>query len=302
MKIFKMKKSLVLEIQRLATESQHDISDLLRKALLAATKLTLEDFKDWVNQELNGYRDGEVPNYRKIRASVYLKNPYHGLVPVHFPTQEIYDAFCSIEVRDPIGNLVAILAKQDDSKTGPIYPLTPQQEHFLISQQDGLNLPPVRTISNSAVATILDAVRTQILEWSLKLEEKGILGEGMTFSEDEQELATKSQEINIQNFQGVFGNIENSSITQNLEMRINKNDFESLKKYLLSLGLLEQDISDLHEAISLDSPPKPKDNFGNRVSDWMGKMVSKAATGSWQVGVGAVGSLLAKAISLYYGI
>ncbi|MHB8092707.1 MAG: AbiTii domain-containing protein [Syntrophales bacterium] len=297
-----MKKFLVLEIQQLATESHHDISDLLRKALLAATKLKLKDFKYWVNQELNGYREGDVPNYRKITASVYLKNPYHGLIPVHFPTQEIYDVFCSIEVRDPIGNLAAILSKQDDSKTGPIYPLTQKQEDFLLSQQDCLGMPPVRTISNSAVATILDAVRTQILEWSLKLEEQGILGEGMTFSENEKELATKSQEINIQNFQGVFGNIENSSVTQNIEMKINKNDFESLKKYLLSRGILEQDISDLHEAISCDSPPKSNDKFGDKVSTWMGKMVSKAAFGSWQVTVGAAGSLLAKAICLYYGV
>lgn len=297
-----MKNSLVLEIQRLATENQGDISDLLRKALLAATKLKLEDFKDWVSKELNGYRDGDVPRYREVRASVYLKNPYHGLIPVFFPSDEIADAFCNIEIRDPIGNIVSILSKQDDSKTGPIYPLTPNQVNFLISQQGGLNIPPVRTISSSVLATIVDAVRTNILEWSLKLEEKGILGEGMAFSQEEKDVAFKSHEINIHNFQGILGNVENSSVTQNLEMAISKNDFESLKTYLLSVGVQNGDITELQNAITYDNPPKLKGNFGDNVSGWMGKMITKAASGSWQIGVGAAGSLLAKAISLYYGI
>jgi hypothetical protein len=296
-----MKNSLVLEIQKLATENYGDVSDLLRKALLAATKLKLEDLKDWVSKELNGYRNGDVPTYREVRASVYLKNPYNGLIPVIFPSDEIADAFCNIEIRDPIGNIVSILSKQDDSKTNPIYPLTPKQEKFLI-QQCGLNIPPVRTISSSVLATILDAVRTNILEWSLKLEENGILGEGMAFSQEEKDLAFKSHEINIQNFQGILGNVENSSITQNLEMTIDKNDFESLKSYLLTVGVQNGDITELQNAITYDNPPKLKGNFGDNVSVWMGKMITKAASGSWQIGVGAAGNLLAQAISLYYGI
>ena len=39
-----MKKSIVLEIQRMATEKKEDISDLLRKALLVASKRKLNDF------------------------------------------------------------------------------------------------------------------------------------------------------------------------------------------------------------------------------------------------------------------
>jgi hypothetical protein len=297
-----MKKSLVLEIQTLAIEAQNDISDLLRKALFAATKLGLDDFKDWVNKELNGYREGEVPEYRKTRATISFKNPYHGLIPVHFGSEEIADAFCECDIRDPIGNIVSILSKRDDSKSGPIYPLTQKQEQFLISQQDGLQLPPVRTISIDALATIVDVVRTKILEWSLKLEQEGILGEGMTFSKEEKELAMKSHDINIQNFQGILGNVDNSSVTQHLDMRITKNDLESLKKYLLSVGIQNTDISELQRAIADDGQPKSSGGLGSKVSDWMGKMIAKAASGSWQVGVGAAGNLLSKAISLYYGI
>lgn len=38
-------------------------------------------------------------------------------------------------------------------------------------------------------ANILETVRTKVLEWSLQLEEAGVLGEGMTFSPEEQSAA-----------------------------------------------------------------------------------------------------------------
>lgn len=300
--IRKMEKSIVLEIQKLATEKKDDISDLLRKALLLATKLKLDDFRRWVENELNGYRNDPVPEYRKAKATVRLRNPYHGLIPVVFPNQEIADVFCSIEVRDPAGNLVSILEKQSDDKSDPIYPLTPEQEHFLIKQQQGLGLPPIRTVSSSAIATIIDSVRTQILEWSLKLEAKGILGKGMTFSQDEKEMAVASQEINITNFQGVLGNVTNSTLSQNLKINVKAHDYGSLKAFLLSIGLSENDLNDLEKAIRSDPIAKTKNKFGKKVSSWMGRMLAKAANGSWRVSAAAAGNLLAQAIGAYYGL
>lgn len=297
-----MKKSIILEIQRMATENKEDISDLLRKALLVATKLKLYDFRSWVDKELNGYREGSVPEYRKLKATVRLKNPYRGLIPVIFPNQEIADVVCNIQIRDPIGNLVSILENQTGGKADPIYPLTPEQEHFLISHQDGMGLPPVRTVSSSALSTIIDLVRTRILEWSLKLEEQGILGKGLTFSNDEKVLAVSSQGINIQNFQGVLGDVSNSTLTQDLNMKIETHNFDSLKSFLLSEGLSDTDLSELKHAIQHDPAPDTKGKFGDKVSAWMGRMLTKAANGSWQVSAAAAGNLLAQAIGAYYGL
>jgi hypothetical protein len=296
-----MNKSIVLEIQRLATERSQDISDLLRKSLLVASKLKLTDFRSWVENELNGYEKEPVPEYRKVRASVLLKNPYHGLIPLIFPTSEIADAFCNIEVRDPIGNLVSVLEQQTGKDTGPIYPLSPEQEHFLLHNQNGLGLPAIRTVSSSAIATIIDSIRTQILWWSLKLEEKGIMGKGMTFSEGEKEIAMSSPSINIHNFQGVIGDVTNSTLTQDLIMTVKENDYESLKAFLNSTGISDDNLSDLKEAIDYDATPNTKGKFGNRVSAWMGKMLTRAANGSWQISAAAAGNLLARAIGAYYG-
>ncbi len=62
------------------------------------------------------------------------------------------------------------------------------------------------------------------------------------------------------------------------------------------------DIDDLEQAIDTDPSPTSPEAFGGKVSAWVGKMVSKAATGAWQIGVGTAGGLLAKALSVYYGL
>ena len=296
-----MQKSIVLEIQKLSTEKHQDISDLLRKALLVASKLKLRDFRAWIENELNGYRNEPVPEYRKLKATVRLNNPYHGLIPVVFPTTEIANIFCNIDVCDPIGNLVSILEKQSTGKSDPIYPLSPEQEMFLVNQQGGLGLPPIRTVSSSQLATIIDLVRTKILDWSLNLEEEGILGKGLTFSEDEKKIAVANPNINIQNFQGVLGDVTNSTLSQDLNMTVKTNDYESLELFLSSTGISKNDLADLKSAINKDPKPKTIDKFGDRVSAWMGKMLTKAANGSWQISAAAAGNLLAQAIGAYYG-
>ncbi len=299
----KHEQAIVIELQRLATEKSHDITDLLRKALLVATKLNLKDFRAWTNHELHGYAKADVPDYRKCRAEVKLRNPYHGLIPVIFPDSSWADIFCNVEVRDPVGSLLHLLDDPTGKSGHLIIPLLPEQERFLLEHQDEFGqLPPVRTIGRNQIASIIDAVRTTILEWSLRLESEGILGRNLTFSDDEKRRAASSTEIRIENFQGVLGNVKHSTLTQNLQMTINKGDFASLRRYLKSLGLNEVDIHELEQAVRSDPTPAQSGNFGSRVSQWVGKMVSKAAAGAWDIAVGTAGNLLATAISSYYGM
>jgi len=46
-----------------------------------------------------------------------------------------------------------------------------------------------RKFSIAQIAAVFDAVRNRILDWTLKLEAEGILGEGMTFTQKEKEAA-----------------------------------------------------------------------------------------------------------------
>jgi hypothetical protein len=297
------RKSLVLELQEMATERRHDVSDLLRKALVVASKLKLEDFRQWVNWELHGYDETcrEVPEYRRLRATMNVWNPFHGLQPFFMPP-ELEDALCDIHFRAPISNAVSTLERQrSGGKTAPLFPLTSEQKDFLM-QNMRVPLQPVRLVSESQLDTLIDAVRSTVLEWSLKLEDEGIVGEGMTFSPEERERAAASTQIHIGNFQGVLGDVSHSQITQDLDMSVSAHDFGTVRNCLASKGVEEDDIAELEAAIQADPQPKRTGNFGPKVSGWMGKMISKAASGAWNIGTGAAGNLLTTVLASYYGL
>ena len=111
-----------------------------------------------------------------------------------------------------------------------------------------------------------------------------------------------SQHINIENFQGILGDVAGSNVQQNLNMAIVPGNFDSLVEYLKKYEVAIGDINELETAIRLDPEPVNKEKLGGEVSTWIGKMVWKAAQGGWNIGLGAAGNLLASAIAKFYGL
>lgn len=300
----------VIQLQEYATDEQHDVSELLRKALLVATKLKLPDFKEWISNELNGYKNNNltnvsIPKYRVIPCDLKVIDPLRGLLPFqlvkNIPEMVKLDEEChKVYVHDSIRSLKEITAHSSEDLQ---FNFPPETEDFLLSiQRGGMPLNPVRVVPSYLITSIIDTVRTRVLEWALALEEEGVLGEGLTFSSKEKEIAEKSMTINnIGNFQGVFGNVSESTVTQTNHLVVNSGDFNSLAEHLRSQRVEQHDIAELHQAIKNDPAPTQPNALGSHVSAWMGKMVAKAADGSWNVGIGAAGGLLATALAKYYG-
>jgi len=72
-------------------------------------------------------------------------------------------------------------------------------------------LRPSLNVGASQFRRILDAVRKIVLEWSLKLEADGILGDGMTFSGEEKARAKeKSVTYHIKNY--IHGTFDHSQV------------------------------------------------------------------------------------------
>ena len=165
-------------------------------------------------------------------------------------------------------------------------------------------LPVVRVIGHNQVAAIIDIVRTTILEWALELENNGILGEGLVFTEEDKNKAMSNTNINIEridNFQGMLGGVSESTITQNMTQSSFTGDFNSLRNYLIKNSVTDQDVTELKSAIESDGSIENNGAFGENVSGWIGKMLTKSANGSWQIGIAAAGNLLSEAIGRYYG-
>ena len=89
-------------------------------------------------------------------------------------------------------------------------------------------------------------------------------------------------------------------ITQDVNQEINQNDIDSLLRYLKNLNICDEDLHELQEAINKDGERKDK-NFGERVKEWIGGMMIKAAQGVWKIGQQTIPSLLTTALSHYYG-
>ena len=291
--------SIILEIQADAMNEKVSIQSLLRKASVVTTKLGIEASKQWIQSEMNGYEEGDLPKYRQIKGSLRGFNPVNGWIPVHIPNDEIDDLLSVFHFRQSIGEVEERLKKYSDAFsinfTG--------QQLSLIQDVMQCNYQFCLKFSGTSLFPIVDAVRNSILEWSLKLEQEGILGEGISFSSEEVKKANMSTNINIQNFQGVFGDVKESELTQKLDMSITHSyDFAELEKYLSSNRVPKEDIADLKLAIDSDDQLETSEQFGSKVSKWIGRMVSKAADGSWTVALGAAGNILATGIRKYYGL
>ena len=292
--------SLILELQADAMNDSVSIQSLLRKAFTIAIKLSIEDSRQWIEAEMNGYNScSEVPMYRRIKGALKAINPIRGSIPVQVDDNEMEDTLSVFFFRQSIAEIEGIISKHDK---GFFIPFTGSQ---LKSLQDffGVEYPFHLSFSATSLVRVVDNVRNTILQWALKLEQEGVTGEGLSFSNEEVKKAHMSRNINIQNFQGVLGDVTNSELTQNLEMTISEsNNFEELAEYLSKFNVKENDIAELKNAMDCDGPIDDIAKIGSNVSSWIGNMCAKAADGSWAISLATAANVLGTGISKFYGL
>src|SRR6516162_154672 len=76
---------LILKLQAEAANPDASVTNLLRMAKIAATKLNLNDALVWIDRELEGYmhlKVEDLPPYRRLRGTPKGYNPYHGWHPI----------------------------------------------------------------------------------------------------------------------------------------------------------------------------------------------------------------------------
>lgn len=260
--------SLVLEIQKDALDKNINISDLLRKGLVLAKKLKIKEFETWVIKELNGYtKRTDIPKYREVRGEPKAYNPYRGYIPIVFNDSKTADLFCVNKISQPIAE-VEDMARDAGKGSTLTMPYSPEIQTSLMRAtgnnfSSALIIPAIRAIG------IVDAVRTVILDWTLKLEEEGILGEGFSFTPEEIKKATNTSH-NINNF---YGTINQANIQQDNKRAIQKpkvnidcdkvinflDELDSVKNKLeLKKEVKAELISDLNSVRSQVKSPNPK--------------------------------------------
>ncbi len=192
--------SIVLELQNEIVSSNCDVVNILRKAHLIASKLKLADFDQWIQHELNGYPDKEsCPEYRKVCGSLKAFNPYRGWIPTLIQDNEYEKKICERKLVNSISEIISLCQSSGNVLTldfsGEQLALFDKMADSLLPMDYALHVP------TTAVKDIEEKVKNTILEWTLKLESEGIVGENMVFSETEKESAVNMPQT-VNNYYG----------------------------------------------------------------------------------------------------
>lgn len=231
--------SIVLQLQQESLDRSVTVTDLLRKSLVVSKKLRLGEFEAWINSELIGYgSQDEVPLYRKVKGSVKFWNPYRGWCPV-IVRNPIQGEFLSTR---NITQTIAELESLANDKDATFFhvPFSQETERRLCKSLDaGFETNISLVIPQTEIVKIVEEVRNIILNWSLKLEEEGVLGEGMAFTPLESQSAKGTPQA-VNNF---YGPVHNPQIQQLNETAVQVHSQQQLDIEALSIFVEKLDNS-----------------------------------------------------------
>jgi hypothetical protein len=197
-----MAQSLIEQLQLGAVDGAAPITDLLRRAKLAAVKLSAAEFAAWVDLEMNGYRDtDEVPPYRRLVGPVRFFNPFHGWQPI----------FGMENMNRKVFQPIAEVSTLSQMKSGMVTIGVPAKIREMVARQVEFQCEVRQHISTTAMLGIVEAVRNNVLEWTIKLEKAGIRGDGLSFSPEETKVAQSMFVTN--NYHGPVASVAHGSNT-----------------------------------------------------------------------------------------
>lgn len=278
--------ALVPELVNMASDPTISTTDLLRRALVVARRLGVPELVDWISSEMNGYKHGTtLPDYRIIYGSLMAYNDVRG-----------HDIPCSIEDhktseflrRHAEHQSIPVLEKLIASGVQLVRHF-PRSIESQLEQSMMIPMRPKLVFSKPQVQGIVEMVRNRILDWALELEERGIIGDGMSFTPQEKQ-AVQQQHYHFGNVSGSQIQISSSGSTQT-QANTAGTDLEALKGLIealgAALGRIQGDAADELRAelatlkAQADSP-KPK---------W--EIIKATARSIKSVAEGAAGGLIA---------
>ena len=284
------------------------LSNTLRKAKVLATQISLPEFREWVDSELEGYSGNDtVPEYRSFRPSNFgtFSGPFGSIVRnMAIPTYNLPDSVKefaeNLRIYDGIGALEGMLSQ--DTETFQIN-WTP--ELVILSREvtrlegDMILVQAHQPIPLYFISGIMDKVKNKLLDFILAMQDSDITSEDLENRTVESSLAR-----NIFNTVNVYGHnavvASGGYVNQEVSL-VREGDVESLLGHLSELGVDGDTLGELEVAVSAETSAR-NGEFGPKVKAWLGGAVAKATSGAWQVGVTTVTKEVIEALNKYYGI
>ena len=186
--------TLAIELQHEAMDPTVRVDALLQKAVAVATTLGIDDFRVWAAKELQGYAgDTTTPAYRRITGVLRVFHPRRGWIPVILPDRDLQTKLESRAAGEPISELEELY---HDPIKGDMLQVKPGPDDEKLTFEDLMEVVPYHwvlrifgdtrefqpgtvptlMINRPTIKGILDAVRDEVLRWSLALESQVNLG------------------------------------------------------------------------------------------------------------------------------
>jgi hypothetical protein len=307
--------NILTEIINQLIDNSIPLTNSLLKIKVLASRLKSKTLYNWVNKELSGYEpDDEIPDYR-VTGCVLVENILHG--NMHMKNQVLATTGLpdfvikhieKIEFNQPI----SVLERYIEENNNPLaYAIPAEIYGYLTENYEKMGNRYIsvysarKQVDLGVIQHAISEVRNKTLDLLLKLEEEFGIEINL------QDLIEKKSRVNeiINNIMNQTiinkgdGNVINtgneSSITNNAN--IEKSNFEDLKKALQENHVEDEEINELKKIIN-EKPDYERKLFGPKVNNWIQKMTNKALNGTWQVGIGASGSILVELVKKYYGM
>jgi hypothetical protein len=244
--------SMIVDLQKSLLDPEQDIQNLLRRAQVIVHKLGISDSNNWIQYELEGYEgvaENEIPNYRILYGRLWMHNPMRGWIPFLMDNNEMENMLSRRVVTSPISELNALSSQKADGTIGYYLPdefsrKLCQLAHTPVLMQCAVHL------GKHQVNSIVERVRNRLFNLTIELENQGILGEGLYFSDKEADAA-KMLSPSISNYYGnvVQGNVTGSQMVsgKNNTSEFNYNSLnDAVKEMKNQIGneIIQQDDKD----------------------------------------------------------
>ncbi len=301
--------TLLRQIQEDATSGEVAIGTVLRQCRVLASHLDNALFQEWIRHESDGYPpDAQVPPYRKLPTRLlgdfrdaFGAGVNNVEISIRFIPEARRQAFGRHLARKSIPAIEAVLARAD---RGICVPLPPDALRWFTNRVcvDMTCVSARQVLGLAQLVELVNCVRNKVLDFVLKIEKLDPdVGEN-TSGKSPLSPVKVTNVYNTTIFGGTIGAVGNIEATNVNATNVNKGDISSLQSALANSGVDAADIDDIEQALA-DEPKISSDgSFGPKVQAWIGKMLSKAASGIWNITSGAAGSLLTEAIRAYYGL
>ncbi len=235
--------SLLREIQNAAIDSTVPLTSLLRKCKVLSARLGNEGFKNWIDNELNGYKSkDELPPYRVF--TVHSKGHFSGSfqsglrnadIPMTCMPKKFRESLSHSYMMSPVAGLEALVNSSDGGILSE--PWNPDiVAHFGGNIYEDMHCVQAwKVIPTSAVISALDTIRTRILNFVLEIEAE---------APEAGEAATNSNPVPQDRVQQIFNtyitgnvqNVANASPGANLNATYNEQNPELFRDLIQAIN------------------------------------------------------------------